>query len=540
MPASVLIIASIALFLAAYIVYGRFLVRKFDLDPRRKTPAVEFNDGTDYVPTKAPVLLGHHFASIAGAAPIIGPIIAAAFGWVPVVLWIVFGSIFMGGVHDMSSLVASIRHGGKTIGEVIEEYIGKSGKKLFLVFAWFLVVLVIAAFIDAVTSVFIRTPSTATSSGLFIILAIVFGLSVYRMKAPLWISSIVGVGLLAGCIVLGLQMPIEMSANAWKTILFSYIFIAAVVPVWILLQPRDYLNSYLLYMLLIASVVGIIFANPTVTAPAFTGFTHPKLGLLFPILFVTVACGAISGFHSLVSSGTTSKQLAKETDALPIGYGSMLIEGLLSVIALITAVTILSVKYDGLLAKGGPIEVFSAGIGSFLAKLGIPQAAGKTFAALAISAFALTTLDTATRLGRFMFQEFFESGSKLNILNKNRYIATLATIAAAALLTFTGTKTTIWPLFGAANQLLASLVLLTVTVWLASKGKKNAFVRYPMFFMFCVTLTALGFMVYKNIVTVNIPLIILSILLFAVAVVLVLEAVKSLKKMGLESASVKS
>jgi len=529
MHASALILVAIGLFAAGYLFYGRYLAAKFNLDPVRKTPAAEINDGRDYVPTRIPVLLGHHFASIAGAAPIIGPVIAAVFGWVPVALWILFGSIFMGGAHDISALVASVRHRGSSIGEVIETHIGKSGKKLFLTFAWFLIVLVIAAFIDAVTSVFIQTPATATSSGLFILLAVLFGLAVYRMHAPLWISSIIGVGLLTGCIILGLRLPVMLPAFIWKMILFGYIFIAAVVPVWILLQPRDYLNAFLLYMLLVAGVTGILAADPVIQAPAFTAFNIPKLGTLFPILFVTVACGAISGFHALVSSGTTSKQLARETDARPVAYGSMLIEGLLSIIALITAATLLTGRYSDMLAKGGAIGVFSAGIGRFVTRIGIPEAAGKTFAALAISAFAMTTLDTATRLGRFMFQEFFESAGRLRFLYQNRYFATFVTIAAAALLTLTGTQTTIWPLFGAANQLLASLVLLAISVWLAGQGQKNGFVLYPMFFMFCVTLTALGFMVYRNAAVRNFPLLILSVLLLAVAVVLILEAVRSLK-----------
>jgi len=482
--------------------------------------------------------MGHHFASIAGAAPIIGPIVAAVFGWIPVLLWILIGSIFLGGVHDYSSLAASIRHGGKTIGEVIEEHIGKAGKRLFLAFAWSLVVLVIAVFAHAVANVFVKEPATATSSLLFIVVAILFGMSVYRLKAPLWLSSIIGVALLTGCIALGLRFPIILSSdpmhayNLWKVILFIYVFFAAVAPVWVLLQPRDYLCSFLLYAILIAGVVGIFAAKPKMEFPAFTAFNVEGVGLLFPILFVTVACGAISGFHSLVSAGTTAKQLNKETDAKPIAYGSMLIEGLLAVIALITATTILRGKYDELMAPGGggAIGVFSSGIGNFVAHLGVPEKAGATFAALAISAFALTTLDTATRLGRFMFQEFFEGIGKQTVLSSNRYIGTLVTIALAAFLTFSGTQSKLWPLFGSANQLLASLALLAVTVWLAKLGKKNGFVKIPMLFMFCVTVAALCFLVYKNAVDRNIPLVIISIVLLGVAVTLVVKATQSLKQ----------
>jgi len=496
MSASILMVVAIGCLSAGYVFYGRFLTRKFDLNANRKTPAHTKNDGVDYVPTKKPVLMGHHFASIAGAAPIIGPIMAAVFGWVPVLLWILIGSIFLGGTHDFSALVASIRHGGKTMGEVIEEHIGEAGKRLFLAFAWFLIVLVIAVFAHAVANVFVKEPATATASGLFILVALVFGMSVYRYKTPLWLSSIIGVALLVGCIAFGVRYPFELSYNTWK---------------------------------LVAGTIGIFAANPRIESPAFTTFNVEGKGLLFPMLFVLVACGAISGFHSLVSAGTTAKQLNKETDAKPVCYGSMLIEGLLAVMALITATTILKSDYSNLMAEGGPIAVFSSGIGSLVSHLGIPEKAGVTFAALAISAFALTTLDTATRLGRFMFQEFFEGTAAQPIFSENRYAGTVATIVVAMLFTFTGTRDALWPLFGSANQLLASLTLLAITVWLAKKGRRTGFVRYPMYFMFCVTLTALGLMAYNNIRDRNVILIIMSVLLLAVAVTLVAKAAGSLK-----------
>ncbi len=523
MSGSILIVFALIALSAGYIFYGKFLAKKYKLDDSRETPAHTKQDGVDYVPAKPPVLMGHHFSSIAGAAPIIGPIVAAVFGWVAVALWVVFGSIFIGGVHDMSALVASVRHGGKTIGEVIEEHVGHDGKRLFLAFAWLLVVLVISVFAHAVANVFVMEPATATASILFILVAMLFGLSIYRLNTSLWISSIIGIVLLVLCILIGLKFPLALPYNTWKILLFVYVFFAATAPVWILLQPRDYLSSFLLYTILIAGVVGIFVAGPTISAPAFTGF-KTDIGYIFPILFVTVACGAISGFHSLVSSGTTSKQLNRETDAKPIAYGSMLIEGLLSIIALITAVTILQSDYIHLMKEGGPIGVFSAGIGRFVSHLGIPEKAGITFAALAISAFALTTLDTATRLGRFMFQEFFEETKADKLLSKNRYAGTAVTIAVAAYFTFSGTQSALWPLFGSANQLLASLTLLTITIWLSKMGSKNNFVKIPMFFMFSVTIVALIFMVQKNLAEGNIPLIILSLVLLAVAIVLVLKA----------------
>ncbi len=531
MPASILLIVALILFFIGYVWYGRFLMRKFDIDPKRPTPAHTQQDGVDYVPAKAPVLLGHHFASIAGAGPILGPIYGAIFGWIPVFLWIVIGSIFVGGMHDFSALVASIRHGGKSIGEVIEDHIGKSGKRLFLVFTWFMLILVIAVFMKAVASTFIKTPSAATSSILFIILAVFFGLSIYRLRLPLWMPTIVGVALLFGCVLLGIRFPLSLSYNLWIYLLLIYIFIASVTPVWILLQPRDYLNSFLLYFILLGGVVGIFVVNPRITFPAYTQF-ETNLGLLFPILFVTVACGAISGFHSLISSGTTSKQLNTEGDARMVGYGSMLIEGILAIIALITAVTIIKGDYHHLITKegGGPIGIFSSGVGSFISILGIPLQSGITFAALSISAFAMTSLDTATRLGRFTFQEFFEKEGKMNFLARNRYIGTLITVLFSGFFAFSGTSDTIWPLFGSANQLLAAISLLAVTVWLAELKKKTLFIKIPMVFMFCVTLMALGNLIHKNASVQNYPLLLISILLFIIAIVLIVEASKSLMK----------
>jgi len=532
MSASLLVVISILVFLAGYIWYGRFLTRKFDLNRGNPTPAHTRRDDVDYCPAKTPVLLGHHFASIAGAGPILGPIYAAVFGWVPVFLWILVGSLFIGGVHDFSSLIASIRHGGKSIGEVIEDHIGKAGKRLFLIFAWFTLVLVVAVFCKIVASTFQTTPQAATSSILFIVLAVVFGASIYRWRVPLGLATLVGIVLLFGCVVLGIRFPIHLSYNAWIALLFGYIFVAAVTPVWILLQPRDFLSSFLLYSVLLGGVVGIFVTNPKITLPAITRF-HTDLGLLFPILFVTVACGAISGFHSLVASGTTSKQLNFEPDARVVGYGSMLIEGVLAVVALITAVTavgLLKDDYYQWVRSEGPITIFSKGVGRFISTLGIPERAGITFAALSISAFCLTTLDTATRLARFVFQEFFEREEKSSILSGNRYVGTLVTILFAGLLTFSGTSSTLWPLFGSANQLLAAIALLAVTVWLAELQKKNRFVKIPMYFMFCVTLTALGSLIYKNLTARNWTLFLIAILLFGIAILLVLQARKSLRR----------
>jgi carbon starvation protein len=533
MSASLLMLATVIFFVAGYIFYGRFLAKRLGIDPSRKTPAHTKKDGVDYMPAKTPVLLGHHFASIAGAGPIIGPIYAAVFGWVPVFLWIVVGSLFLGGVHDFAAIVASIRHGGKSIGEVIEEHIGSSGKRLFLIFTWFMLILVVAVFANAVASTFVVEPASGTASMLFILLAILFGLTIYRMKAPLGIASLIGVLLLLGCVGLGLVFPLSLSYPVWIVVLLIYVFTASVTPVWILLQPRDYLNSFLLYLILLGGVIGIFITHPTISFPAVTTF-KTNLGLLFPVLFVTVACGAISGFHALVGSGTTAKQLDRETDARIVGYGGMLIEGVLAVVALVTAVTLLQSDYVRAITKagGGPIGIFANGVGGFLSSLGIPQKMSVTFAALTISAFALTSLDTATRLARFVFQEFFEKrgGEKPSIFAKNRYVSTTITVAAAAFLTFSGTGAALWPLFGSANQLLAAMALLAITVWLANMKKKNLFTKIPMVFMFAVTLTALGNLIYENAVKGNIVLLVIGIILLFLAGALIVESVRSLRR----------
>ncbi|MFC1557620.1 carbon starvation protein A, partial [candidate division KSB1 bacterium] len=364
-------------FIIGYRFYGSFVYRRLGVDPTKRTPAHEQEDGVDYVPSKAPVLLGHHFASIAGASPIVGPIFAAVYGWVPVVLWIIAGGIFIGAVHDFSSLIVSVRHQGKSIGEVIEQRMGKEGKLLFLTFSFFALVLIIAVFFGIVANTFEANPAVGTSSILFIILAVFFGSAVYRRNAPLGISSVAGVILLLICVYLGIQFPLQLSASTWIYLMVGYVFIAATSPVWILLQPRDYLNSFLLYLLMIGAFIGIIFANPTIRLEPFTGFNQ-NIGFLFPMLFVTVACGAISGFHSLVSSGTTSKQLNSEGDAKFIGYGGMLIESMLAILAIITAASLTRADYSVFFTDtgGGPIALFSSGIGRFLSTLGIPGETG--------------------------------------------------------------------------------------------------------------------------------------------------------------------
>jgi len=536
MSAIWLVLIAIAAFIVAYLTYGSFIIKKLGgVDPKAKTPAYTMRDDVDYVPTRAPVLMGHHFASIAGAAPIVGPIVAAVFGWIPVFLWIVLGGIFLGAVHDTGALYASIRHKGKSIAEVLKENVGVSAKKLFAAFAWLTLILILAVFAFIIAKTFNAIPSVATASILFIGLAIIFGYFVLRRGAPLLVSSIIGVALLILCVWLGVLFPISLPLAVWIPILLVYALIAASLPVWIILQPRDYLNSFLLYGFLIAAVIAIFATNPAIRLPAFTSF-KTDLGYLFPILFVTIACGAISGFHSLVSSGTTSKQLSSETHIKRIGYGSMMLECLLAVIALTTVAYLLLGDYKALLADVGWGGVFSQGVGNFLTSIGIPLAVGVGFGGLVLAAFALTTLDTATRLCRFMLVELTEKEeekpSAIVAIVTNRWVAGIICVGLATWLALSGGWSTLWPLFGAANQLMASLALLAVAVWLAKSGKDNKFVFYPMIFMLAVTLTALVFMFFQTLAAANIVQVIVVVVLFILAIVLVYMAINRLRAVG--------
>ncbi len=561
MSSLVILLISAVVLLGAYFTYGKYLAKTWGVDGDRPTPAVTMSDGVDYCPAKAPVLMGHHFASIAGAGPINGPIQASVFGWLPVLLWILIGGIFFGAVHDFGSLLASVRHEGKSIGHVIEVNIGKNGKRLFLAFAWFTLLLVIAAFTSIVQSTFtVADPTVSTANGsvatasmLFIVLAIAFGFLVYRRNASLLVSSVVGVILLGVCIWVGLLAPITgVSGTFWLVFITIYIMVACVTPVWILLQPRDYLNSFLLYAMMILAFVGVIIANPSMNTAAVATETYTttgmsvidgsKLGTLFPVLFITVACGAISGFHSLVSSGTTSKQIAKETDAKVIGYGGMLIECFLAVLALI-AVSSLGGMPTGV-ASGkvfAPATIFATGIANFFGGNQVVF----TLITLAVSAFALTSLDTAARMGRFLFQEFFvnegENAKSLTGIRKflvNPYVATVVTVGLGAIMAVGG-YTKIWPLFGAANQLLAGLALLAVCVWLGKIGKKNGMFYIPMAFMIIATVTSLV-ITFKNQFTAllanaegmdvvaSLLQVIFAAVLIVLAVILVIEGIKAL------------
>ena len=567
MNAAVLLIISIAILVVGYIFYGGWLSKKWGVDPNKVTPAHTMEDGVDYVPAKAPVLMGHHFSSIAGAGPINGPIQAAVFGWVPVALWVLIGGIFFGGVHDFGALFASVRNKGKSIGTVIEDSIGLKAKRLFLIFAYLTLLLVVAAFASIVANTFKATflengavdiaassanASTAMISIFFIVLAIFFGFFVYRRNAPLGVSTIIGVALIAIAMVVGLKWhPLYLSYETWMIICGIYILVASVTPVWILLQPRDYLSSFLLYGMMILAVVGIVGCHPSIdTMPAFTGFkdtlapTGSSIGYLFPALFVTIACGAISGFHSLVGSGTTAKQLNREQDAQPIAYGGMLIESALAIISLCAVAYIWKDYADGTTVV--PTAVFAGGLSAMLGELFGSGAQSITYSLLilAVSAFCLTSLDTATRLARYMFQEFWmkpgESIKDMTGARKvltNPYVATAITVVIGIALGMTG-YAKIWALFGAANQLLAALGLLAVAAWLGKIGRNNKMFLFPMAFMLIVTLTSLVFTIITQVnlitsgadVTWGIVRGVIAVLLIILAIDLVVEGVKTLSK----------
>lgn len=506
MSGVLMMIIAIVVLGGGYLLYGRWLAKTWGIDPEAKTPAYELQDGIDYEPADTSIIFGHQFASIAGAGPINGPIQAAVFGWVPVLIWILVGGVFFGAVQDFSAMYASVKNKGRTIGYIIEQYIGVLGKKLFLLFCWLFCILVVAAFADVVAGTFngfaesgdhiVANGSVATTSMLFIIEAVALGLILRYAKLNKWVNTALAIVLLIIGVCVGLSLPIFIKTGTWHIIVFLYILVASVVPVWALLQPRDYLNSYLLIFMIVASVVGVIFTNPSINLPAFTGFYVEGTGNMFPILFVTIACGAVSGFHSLVSSGTSSKQIKTEKAMLPVAFGSMLLESLLAVIALIAVASFAT----GAAAEAGyttPTQIFAGGVANFLADVGLPHNVIFTLINLAVSAFALTSLDSVARIGRISFQELFLDASidddnmePWRKLLTNKYFSTVITLLLAYILAKAGYKN-IWPLFGSANQLLSALALIACAVFFKKTNRKGWMLWIPMVIMLLVTLTAL-------------------------------------------------
>ena len=503
----IVLIAAVCL-LAGYVFYGRWLAKKWGIDPKAKTPAYTHEDGEDYVPTDGWTVFAHQFSSIAGAGPVTGAIQAAAFGWLPVLLWILLGGIFFGAVTDFGALYASVKNEGKSMGMLIEQYIGKTGRKLFLLFCWLFTLIVTAAFADMVSGTFNGfvtdaatgeiTKSTVNGAAgsisiMFIAFAVVFGLIQKKMKFTGWKEVVLGLVCMVACFVLGISFPIVATRETWNYVTFAYIFFAAILPMWLLMQPRDFMTTFMFIFMIAAAAIGLLVAHPTMNLPVYTGFHNEKLGDMFPILFVTVACGAVSGFHSLVSSGTSSKTISNEKDMLKVGYGAMILESLLAVLAL--CVTGAAASADGTAATGTPFQIFSAGVAGFLEMFGIPVHIAQCIMTMCVSALALSTLDSVARIGRMSFQELFsvddmEHAEGWRKLFCNKYFATVITLVFGYILTKVG-YTNIWPLFGSANQLLSALVLITLCVFLKVTGRTNKTLFPPLIIMLCVTFTAL-------------------------------------------------
>ena len=511
----VIVLIGIVCLGAGYLLYGRWLANKWGLDPKAKTPAFTHEDGEDYVPSSKFTVFSHQFSSIAGAGPVTGPILASVFGWVPVLLWLIVGGLFFGAVQDFGALYASVKNEGKSMGMIIEKYIGKTGRKLFMLFCWLFTLLVIAAFTDMVAGTFVAKgvegmtektanadASAASISMLFIVVAIIFGLvqkSIVKAgkKMNEWVKAIVAIVLLVAMFAVGMALPIYATKSAWIYIIMAYLFLASVMPMWLLMQPRDYMTTFMLLGMIIGAVLGVVVAHPSMNLNAFNGFavgSGASKQMLFPTLFVTIACGAVSGFHSLVSSGTSSKTISNEKDMPMVGYGAMVVESLLGIVAL---VVVGAVAVNGTKPAGTPFAIFSTGVAGFLEKLGVPVHVATVFMTMCVSALALTSLDSVARIGRMSFQELFYGDSTdpatmtpVQRVLTNKYFATVITLFFGYLLTLGGYNN-VWPLFGSANQLLAAMVLIAIAVFLKTTGRTGWTLYAPMFIMLAVTFTAL-------------------------------------------------
>lgn len=503
-----LMLLGIALVVCAcgYFIYGRWLVKLWGVDPNARTPAYVHEDGNDYVPSSKFTVFAHQFSSITGAGPVTGPIIAAMFGWAPVMLWLMIGGIFFGAVQDFTALYASVKNEGKSMGMLIEQYIGKTGKKMFLLFSWLFTLLVTAAFADIVASTFngfkadggLATPNAAAASisMLYIVVAIAFGYFLKKCPLAEGPKLAVAIVLMIAMLWAGIEYPLYYDKTTWLYVVFAYMFMAAVMPMWLLMEPRDYLSVFLLLGMIASGVIGVIFTNPSIELPAFNGFVVNGQPL-FPILFITIACGAVSGFHSLVSSGTSSKTVSNEKDMLFIGYGSMLIESILAVVSLIV---VGAAATGGVMPKGTPFQIFAGAVGGFMGMFGLSAHVATCVITMCVSALALTTLDSVGRIGRMCFQELFTSGKpeEMNGLQKvltNKYFATVITLFFGYLLCLGGYMN-VWPLFGAANQLCAALVFISLSVFLKVTGRQGWMLYVPMGFMFAATMSALAMSIY--------------------------------------------
>ncbi len=549
MIAVMFVVGCVALALA-YRFYGRFLAFQFNLKDTHRTPACSINDGVDFVPTRRPVLFGHHFSSIAGAGPIVGPIIAAAwFGWGPTMIWIILGAIFIGGLHDFGSLVMSVRHRARSVAEITRFYLSPLTYRFFLVFIWLALVYVLIVFLDLTAGGFVAKTeagpaqggTVASASILYIFLAVIFGLLLKKNVLGLGRGSLIFVPLIFIGLFVASHHPLlpgdmpqfmDNPKYTWMLILLVYCFFASIAPVWLMLQPRDYLSSYLLFACLVIGGLGMLIGSATGSIvseyPWYLGFYHENSGHLFPVLFITVACGACSGFHSIVASGTTAKQLSGEQDARPIAYGGMLVEAALALVAMATVMSVTSVPNGQ-----SPIVTFSLGIGNFLGTFGISPTAGATFGLLSVSTFLLTTLDTCTRLTRYIIEEFFN----LRDTARWRYLTTLTALSPLfylAFQTYPGPDGNpvpawrmIWPVFGTTNQLLAAMALLVVVVWRRSLGRKVWYIALPMLFMLVTTVTSMIQLIMKHIGTPTAVLGWVNIVMLVMTAMLVVDTARS-------------
>lgn len=507
MSTLVIVLIAIVVLGAGYVFYGRHIAKKWDIDPKAKTPAVEINDGKDYVPTNGWTVFSHQFSSIAGAGPVTGAIQAAVFGWLPVLLWILIGGVFFGAVTDFGALYASVKNQGKSMGMLIEKYIGKLGRKLFTIFCWLFSLLIIAVFADMVSGTFnafdaktgaLSANAAANGSAgmvsiMFMVFAVIFGLIQKKFNFSGFKEFLIGIVFIVASFAIGIKCPITLGKDGWSYVVFAYIFVAAIMPIWLMKQPRDYMTTIMFVCMILGAAVGLIIGHPTMNLPVFTGFKNEQLGTMFPILFVTVACGAVSGFHSLVSSGTSSKTIENEKDMLKVGYGAMILESVLAVLALCVAGA--AAAKDGTPAEGTPFQIFSRGVAGFFEKMGMPVSVATVFMTMCVSALALTTLDAVARIGKMSFQEIFSVDDMKNAklwrkIVCNPYFATIITLACGYVLTKIGYQK-VWPLFGSANQLLSALVLITLCVFLKVTGRSNKMLFPPMIIMLCVTFTAL-------------------------------------------------
>ena len=511
---------SALILVVAYLFYGRYLVKTWGIDPKATTPAVVKEDGTDFVPTNKWSVFAHQFSSIAGAGPVTGPVMAMMFGWLPAFLWVIVGGVFFGAVQDFGALYASVKTEGKSMGQIIEKYIGRKGKKLFFLFCWIFTLIVIAAFADMVAGTFngisadgaklAPNASAASISILYVFVAMAFGLFLKKVKLEGLPKVILGIALIIAMLALGIMFPVYATKTTWIYVVFVYIFFASVTPMWLLKTPRDYLTTFLFIGMIVAAVIGVFVSNPTITTPAFVGFKSASGSYIFPTLFVTIACGAVSGFHSLVSSETSSKLVENEKDMLQVGYGSMLLESLLAILVIVIVGALPNLKASGVLDStlanmaladtATPFTKFSAGVTGLVAQLGLPQSWGLCMMTMFVSALALTSLDAVARISRMSFQEFFEveEGQEPSGLVKvltNKYVSTIISLVCGYLLSLGG-YVNIWPLFGSANQLLAAMVLISLAVFLKVTGRKGFMLYIPMVLMFIVTMTALVQAIY--------------------------------------------